>query len=162
MWVTLLPIACHSRSPAVALSFASILLFVPPCLALPPPCALVHAPSSSVFLRLCVLSLPLSLTPNTRTRTRTRAHTRVACRQLMVQGDKWEMYIPSELGYGEGGSGADIKGRCRHDSALGPFCLRCWRVDSACQKGTGATRRLISFLLLSSRCRVCRVRRAYC
>jgi len=30
--------------------------------------------------------------------------------QLMVQGDKWEMYIPSELGYGEGGSGADIKG----------------------------------------------------
>ena len=28
----------------------------------------------------------------------------------MVQGDKWEMYIPSELGYGERGSGADIKG----------------------------------------------------
>jgi len=30
--------------------------------------------------------------------------------QLMVEGDKWEMYIPSELGYGDGGSGAKIKG----------------------------------------------------
>lgn len=30
--------------------------------------------------------------------------------QLMVEGDKWEMYIPSDLGYGEGGSGAKIKG----------------------------------------------------
>jgi len=30
--------------------------------------------------------------------------------QLMVEGDKWEMYIPSELGYGETGSGAKIKG----------------------------------------------------
>eukprot|EP00451_Oxyrrhis_marina_P009647 CAMPEP_0204320668 /NCGR_PEP_ID=MMETSP0469-20131031/7758_1 /ASSEMBLY_ACC=CAM_ASM_000384 /TAXON_ID=2969 /ORGANISM="Oxyrrhis marina" /LENGTH=222 /DNA_ID=CAMNT_0051301933 /DNA_START=37 /DNA_END=705 /DNA_ORIENTATION=- len=29
--------------------------------------------------------------------------------QLMVEGDKWEMYIPSELGYGEGGSGDKIK-----------------------------------------------------
>merc|ERR1711901_4081 len=29
--------------------------------------------------------------------------------QLMVEGDKWEMYIPSELGYGDGGSG-HIKG----------------------------------------------------
>merc|ERR1712050_162864 len=27
-----------------------------------------------------------------------------------VEGDKWEMYIPSELGYGDGGSGAKIKG----------------------------------------------------
>merc|ERR1719197_588408 len=25
--------------------------------------------------------------------------------QLMVEGDKWEMYIPSELGYGDGGQG---------------------------------------------------------
>jgi FKBP-type peptidyl-prolyl cis-trans isomerase FklB len=30
--------------------------------------------------------------------------------QLMVEGDKWEMYIPSEMGYGDGGSGAKIKG----------------------------------------------------
>merc|ERR1711979_52600 len=30
--------------------------------------------------------------------------------QLMVEGDKWEMYIPSELGYGDDGSGAKIKG----------------------------------------------------
>mmetsp|Transcript_16948 Transcript_16948/g.30677 ORF Transcript_16948/g.30677 Transcript_16948/m.30677 type:complete len:242 (+) Transcript_16948:51-776(+) len=29
--------------------------------------------------------------------------------QLMVEGDKWEMYIPSELGYGEKGAGAKIK-----------------------------------------------------
>merc|ERR1712066_1158053 len=30
--------------------------------------------------------------------------------QLMVEGDKWEMYIPSELGYGDGGTGDKIKG----------------------------------------------------
>lgn len=30
--------------------------------------------------------------------------------QLMVAGDKWELYIPSELGYGDRGSPPTIKG----------------------------------------------------
>merc|ERR1719382_2319252 len=30
--------------------------------------------------------------------------------QLMVEGDKWELYIPSEMGYGDRGSGAKIGG----------------------------------------------------
>lgn len=29
--------------------------------------------------------------------------------QLMPQGSKWKLYIPSELGYGDNGAGADIK-----------------------------------------------------
>merc|ERR1711877_71433 len=31
--------------------------------------------------------------------------------QLMVEGDKWEMYIPYELAYGEGGSPPKIPGK---------------------------------------------------
>merc|ERR1712146_468693 len=30
--------------------------------------------------------------------------------QLMKQGDEWELYIPSELGYGDAGAGSDIPG----------------------------------------------------
>ena len=30
--------------------------------------------------------------------------------QLMVEGDKWELYVPAFLGYGDEGAGADIPG----------------------------------------------------
>lgn len=30
--------------------------------------------------------------------------------QKMVAGDKWELFLPSDLGYGDGGQGADIGG----------------------------------------------------
>ena len=34
--------------------------------------------------------------------------------QMMVEGDQWEVYIPSDLAYGDSGSGAKIKVRfCR-------------------------------------------------
>ena len=32
--------------------------------------------------------------------------------QLMSEGDKWELYIPSELAYGAGGAGGDIGPNC--------------------------------------------------
>jgi hypothetical protein len=35
---------------------------------------------------------------------------RTEAMQLMVEGDKWEMYIPSELGYGDNGSPPKIGG----------------------------------------------------
>lgn len=47
---------------------------------------------------------PTSFAPNQVIRGWTEAM------QLMVEGDKWQMFIPSELGYGDGGQGADIGG----------------------------------------------------
>lgn len=32
--------------------------------------------------------------------------------QLMSEGAKWDMYIPSELAYGRGGAGGDIGANC--------------------------------------------------
>ena len=32
--------------------------------------------------------------------------------QLMSEGDKWELYIPSELAYGRNGAGGDIGANC--------------------------------------------------
>jgi FKBP-type peptidyl-prolyl cis-trans isomerase FklB len=32
--------------------------------------------------------------------------------QLMTEGSKWELYIPSEMAYGRGGAGADIGPDC--------------------------------------------------
>ena len=28
--------------------------------------------------------------------------------QLMVAGDQWELYLPSEMGYGDSGQGGDL------------------------------------------------------
>ena len=44
--------------------------------------------------------------------------------QLMVEGDKWEMYIPSEMGYGDGGSGAKIKDPRDEDASPPPQVSR--------------------------------------
>ena len=39
----------------------------------------------------------------------------------MVEGDKWEMYIPSELGYGDGGSGWQFPSGLYESFLVGPF-----------------------------------------
>jgi hypothetical protein len=52
-------------------------------------------------------------TPRADTRPRPtvpRAFPRTSAMQLMVEGDKWELYIPSEMAYGERGSPPKING----------------------------------------------------
>jgi len=61
-------------------------------------------PSGETFDSSYARGSPTSFAPNQVIKGWTEAM------QLMVEGDKWEMYIPSELGYGDGGSGAKIKG----------------------------------------------------
>lgn len=48
---------------------------------------------------------PLTLAPNQVIKGWTEAM------QLMKEGDKWELYIPSELGYGDRGAGGVIPGQ---------------------------------------------------
>ena len=60
--------------------------------------------------------------------TSTRAHAGQVIKgwteamQLMKEGDKWELYIPSELAYGNSNRGRFIKVRCMC-SALAQPCL---------------------------------------
>merc|ERR1712046_504921 len=44
--------------------------------------------------------------------------------QLMVEGDKWEMYIPSEMAYGESGSPPKIPGGSAHI-----FCMEIIKIN---------------------------------
>ena len=41
---------------------------------------------------------------HTHTRARARAHTHLLNHQLMCEGDKWELFIPYDMAYGERGS----------------------------------------------------------
>jgi len=41
--------------------------------------------------------------------------------QLMKEGGKWELYIPSELAYGDRGAGANIPGGAALIFALEPL-----------------------------------------
>ncbi|KAL1520523.1 hypothetical protein AB1Y20_022100 [Prymnesium parvum] len=61
-------------------------------------------PSGDVFDSSYARGSPTSFAPNQVIKGWTEAM------QLMVEGDKWEMYIPSELGYGDRGSPPKIGG----------------------------------------------------
>ena len=59
------------------------------------------------------IGLPLAHTPSNISPAECRApraHGSRAAMQLMVAGDKWELYLPSELAYGDSGQGGDIGG----------------------------------------------------
>merc|ERR1712216_354818 len=61
-------------------------------------------PSGETFDSSYARGSPTSFAPNQVIKGWTEAM------QLMVEGDKWEMYIPSELGYGDSGSPPKIPG----------------------------------------------------
>ena len=61
-------------------------------------------PSGDTFDSSYARGSPTSFAPNQVIKGWTEAM------QLMVEGDKWEMYIPSELGYGDRGSPPKIGG----------------------------------------------------
>ncbi len=52
--------------------------------------------------------------------------------QLMTEGAKWELYIPSELGYGDRGAGGSIPG-----GAVLIFTLELLKVRSLFERNKG-------------------------
>ena len=60
-----------------------------------------------MFSPACFNALPFFLAARARTRV-IKGWTEAM--QLMVEGDKWELYIPSDLAYGDSGQGGDIGG----------------------------------------------------
>ena len=73
----------------------------------------MRAPAGSGVVGRGPLAPPAE--PRAATSERTRAAAVIGgwteAMQLMVEGDKWEMYIPSDLGYGEQGSPPKIQAR---------------------------------------------------
>ena len=73
---------------------------------------------------------------------------------MMVEGDKWELYIPSELAYGDSGQGGDIgagdvlvftlhllkiNGASTPAAPRGPANPRCWRPCTPLGRRSGLT-----------------------